>query len=69
MTITEQLRKVIRDSGKTHYRIWQETGVNSRIVDRFMSGEHEGLNGRNINLLCEYFELDLAKKRKARKKK
>jgi plasmid maintenance system antidote protein VapI len=44
MSLTEQLRAAIAASGKTHYRLWQESGVAPHVIDRFVSGE------RSLNL-------------------
>ena len=37
--LEKQLKAAIRQSGLTHYRIWKDTGVQTRSLDRFMSGE------------------------------
>jgi hypothetical protein len=62
MSVSEQLRKAIAESGDTHYRIWKETGINSRNLDRFVTGQTE-LGGRNIDRLCEYLGLELCRKK------
>jgi len=63
MTITEQLRQAIIESGETHYRIGKETGVDTRVLDRFVSRQIEDMMGRNIDRLAEYFGLELAEKK------
>jgi hypothetical protein len=69
MTITEQLRTAIRDSNETHYRIREGSGVDTRSLDRFMSGETPHIGGRTIDLLCEYFDLELRRKKQRRSAK
>ncbi len=45
MSLTEQLRAAIAASGKTHYRLGQESGIAPHVIDRFVSGERS-LNWR-----------------------
>ena len=47
MTITEQMRMAVADSGETHYRIGKETGIAPSVLDRFMSRETDYLTGLN----------------------
>jgi hypothetical protein len=63
MTINEQLRTAIGDSGDTHYRIGKETGIAPSVLDRFLSRATDHLTGRNIDKVCEYFGLELCKTR------
>jgi len=35
------LKRAIRNSGKTHYRIAVDAGIRPAIIDRFMSGERD----------------------------
>lgn len=63
MTVTEQLRQVIIESGETHYRIAKESGVDTRVLDRFVSQQVEDMMGRNIDRLADYFGLELAKRK------
>ncbi len=41
--MNEKLRHAIAQSGKTHYRLGRDSGINSTVIDRFMAG-------RDINL-------------------
>ena len=68
MNVTETLRSVIAESGSTHYAIQQATGINARAIDRFMDGTD--VRGMTIDRLCEYFGLELCRKkgRSARKR-
>ncbi len=62
MAVTEQLRRAIHESGKTHYRIWKDSDVDSRAIDRFVAGETD-LKGATIDSLCDYFGLELRPKK------
>lgn len=65
--ISEQLKQAIRESGLTHYRLAKETGINARILDRFMSGEQEGMQSRLMDPLCAFLGLELCKGKRAGK--
>ena len=68
MSVTEQLRQAIVDSGETHYRVGKNTGVDTRVLDRFVSREIKDMMGRNIDRLCDYLGLQLYPVRRAKKK-
>jgi plasmid maintenance system antidote protein VapI len=40
-SVVDQLRRAIRDSGLTHYRIGKGAGVKPEIVARFVRGERD----------------------------
>lgn len=50
-SIAEQLRRAIEQSGKSRYRIAQESGVAEAVLSRFMSGERD-LKLETANRLC-----------------
>jgi len=56
--ICEQLRRAIRDSGLSLYRLERECGVNNAQLSRFMRGEQD-LKGRSIDRLCKFLGLEL----------
>ena len=62
MTVNEQLRAAIGESGETHYRIGKGAGIAPSVLDRFVSRETDCLTGRNIDRLCDYFGLELRPK-------
>ncbi len=68
MTVTEKLRTIIIASGQTHYRIGNATGMNIRNLDKFVARETSP-SGANIDKLCEYFSLELCKKKKRKTRK
>ena len=63
VSVAEQLRNVIAQSGETHYRIGKSAGIAPSILDRFVSRETDYLGGRNVDRLCEYFGLELSEKK------
>ena len=59
MTITDQLRKAIAETGQTHYRIGKEANIAPHMLDRFISGERPHLRTDTVNRLCEHLGLEL----------
>lgn len=57
MTVSQQLRHAIKECGSTHYRIAKDVGIDTAILDRFVSGKE--LQTRTVDVLCEYFGLEL----------
>jgi predicted transcriptional regulator len=54
LKVTDQLRRLIRESGVTCYVIAQQTGVSNAALSRFLSGER-GLSSKALDTLGEYF--------------
>ncbi len=67
-TFTEQLQRAIAESGRTRYRIAQESGVSEAALSRFMSGKR-GLSTLSIDALAEVLGLELVARTKKPKKK
>jgi hypothetical protein len=61
-TITDQLRKAIKDSGESEYAIAKGSGVSQSVVNRFMSGER-GISLITAAALCSYLGLQLVRRR------
>ena len=57
-TISEQLRRFIKDSGLSLYRLEQETGVHNSMLSRFLRGER-GLRQEAVDVLCGHLKLRL----------
>jgi len=53
-----QLKKAIRSSDKTLYRVAKESGVGLSPLYRFMAGER-GLNIQAVEKLCDALDLQL----------
>ena len=64
MTITEQLKKQIRQALKkdTLYRIAKDSDVSWPVLNRFVTGERPTLRSDSLDKLCTYFCLELKKK-------
>jgi transcriptional regulator with XRE-family HTH domain len=56
--ISEQLREAIERSGKSRYRIAQDTGISQAILSRFVNTKC-GLSLAYVDVLCEYLGLQL----------
>lgn len=65
--LTDQLRRAIDDSGLTRYRISKETGISESTLAQFYNG-HRGLSMDALNVLVEFLQLELVKRRKPIKK-
>ena len=51
--VTDQLRRLIRESGVTCYVIAKETGVSNAALSRFLSGER-GLSSKALDAIGDY---------------
>ncbi len=60
-TISEQLRRFIKDSGLSTYQLERETGVHNSMVSRFLRDER-GLRIEAVDALCEQLKLRLVSK-------
>ena len=67
-TVSEILRKTIRNSGESQRGICRATGLDPAALCRFMSGQ-TGLTTTSVDKLAAYFGLELVKKRRTRRKK
>ena len=61
--IYDELRKAIRASNKTRYRLWQETGIDQALLVRFMARK-SGLSIESIEKLIEALGLEIVIKPK-----
>lgn len=61
--LVEQLKRAIRDSGLTHYRIGKAAGIRPDMVDRFMRGERV-FRLDTAAKICESLGLELRPKDK-----
>ena len=62
MSVSDQLRDEISRTGKTNYRIGTDLGISISTVDRFVNGRKPASTD-TFDTLCEYFGLELAKKK------
>ncbi len=67
--IYDAIRHAIAESGKTRYRLWQETGISQAQLCEFLHGRR-GMSVENLETLAEALELRIivrpAKQRKRR---
>lgn len=56
--VMDDLRKAMKASGKTRYRLWKETGIDQSHLAKLLSGE-AGLSFENMELLAEALELEI----------
>jgi plasmid maintenance system antidote protein VapI len=61
-TVSEVLRKTIKNSGLSLYAVAKGSGVGYAMVHRFVTGER-GLSQTTIDTLCEHFGLELRKRK------
>jgi plasmid maintenance system antidote protein VapI len=60
--MTDQLRKSIRDSGKTVNAIAVESGIPQPVLHRFVTGDRD-LTVRTAQKLADYLGLELRQRR------
>lgn len=56
--LDEQLRKIIKESHMTRYRISKMTGVDAAVLCKFVAGD-VGLSMKSLNALGELFDIRL----------
>ena len=66
MTLNDQLRKAIRQSGQSLYAIAKGTGVHYGVIYRFAVGQRD-IYLQTASKVADYLELELTKARKRRK--
>jgi len=67
-TFSDDLRRAIQRSGKSRYRISQETGVSEAVLCKFMKAEH-GMLLPSIDKLYVYLGLRLVAECETRPKR
>ena len=66
MTLQDQLRQAIADSGLTLYRVAKDSGIAYPVLYRFVSGERD-LTLETASRLTEYFGMRLTRPRRPKK--
>jgi plasmid maintenance system antidote protein VapI len=66
-TVSEALRKAIRESGLNAMELARATGVDNAALYRFLSDER-GLTLASVDRLAEYLGLELTQKRRAKRR-
>ncbi len=65
--LLDEIRDAIEASGKTRYRIAQESGIAESMLSRLMSGER-GLSIDALETLADYLGLEIVMRPKRRRK-
>jgi transcriptional regulator with XRE-family HTH domain len=55
-TLTDQLRRIVADSGRTLGQITRDTGIDKSALSRFLSGER-GVSAHVLDQLGDYLGL------------
>ncbi len=66
--LLDEIRNAIDASGKTRYRIAQESGIAESVLSRLMSGER-GLSIDALERLADYLGLEITMRPKQRRRK
>ncbi len=65
--IFDAIRKAIAESGKTRYRLWQETGISQAQLCEFLHGRR-GMSVENVETLAPALGLEITVRSAKRKK-
>ena len=65
--LLDEMRGAIETSGKTRYRIAQESGIAESMLSRLMSGER-GLSIDALETLADYLGLEIVMRPRRRRK-
>ena len=65
-TMTEQIQRVIEESGLSRYAIWKASGVSQAALSRFMSGKL-GLKTSSLDRLADVLGMEIVVRRGRRK--
>jgi hypothetical protein len=66
--VYDEIRKAIKASSKTRYRLWQETGIDQALLARFKD-EKSGLSVESIENLVDALGLEIVIRTKTIKKR
>ena len=66
MTLQDQLRQAVEDSGLTLYRIAKESGVAYQVLHRFACGERD-LTLETASRLADFFGMRFTRPRRPKK--
>ncbi|MGQ9649524.1 MAG: helix-turn-helix domain-containing protein [Phycisphaerae bacterium] len=56
--VLDEIRKAMKASGKTRYRLWKETGIDQSHLFKLWNGK-AGLSVENLEHLAEALELEI----------
>ena len=64
--VLETLKKYILETGESQAEIARKVGVNKCLVCRIINGQQD-VNTKTIDKFCDFFELELKPKARAKK--
>lgn len=59
MSLADQLRKAVTDSGLSVYRIAKDSGVSQPALQRFIAGDRDNIRIDTADKLAVYFRMRL----------
>jgi len=68
ITLSDQVRQAIDDSGQTRYRIAQESGIDESALAKFYN-KKRGFNSDTLDILGKYLNLRIVMDHKPKKGK
>ena len=68
LSLSDELRQAIEQSGVSRYSIWQQTGIDQGSLSKFMDGER-GLGIESIDKLADLLGLHIVSKPEPRRPK
>ena len=66
MTLQDQLRQAVRDSGVSLYRVAKDSGVRYQVLHRFVSGKRD-LTLETASRLADFFGMRFTRPRRPKK--
>lgn len=66
--IYKQLRRAMKSSGKTRYRLWKETGIDQTHLGKILTGK-AGLSIESLERLAHALDCELVLRPRNRKEK
>lgn len=64
MSLADQLREAVKESGLSVYRIAKDSGVSQAVLQRFIAGDRENIRLDTADKLASYFSMRFTAPRK-----
>lgn len=65
LSLTDQIRRAIDESGESRYAIWKATGIDQAALSRFMAGK-TGLSLDALDVLADHLRLTISTAKRPR---